>query len=408
MPVASLAMFSSGPGQTFSFSVFVDPIREEMGWSQTMIASLYTAGSLTASAGLLVVGRLLDRFGARVMLTAVGLAFGLGALWMSRVNSLVDLYLGFTLMRLLGQGSLTLISTTVVAIWFIRLRGRIMAINSLGAVISQAVFPLLIILLISHLDWRTTWVVLALIIWTMTVLPAIVLVRRSPESIGVLPDGETRDVPVEATDSALQHPGEVNLSLKEAMKTRAFWLLLFASSSQALISTALVFNNESLITSKGLEAGVAASIFTVMAPAALVGTFLAGFLLDKYPNRYVLAMAQGLLVAPMLWSFLIAQTWQALIYGGMLGLSGGFFLTSAYVIWPNYYGRSEIGSIRGVATTAMVAFAALGPMPFALLFDRYESYTTAMWLFMILPVLCTFAALAAIPPAGRRGSSHPA
>lgn len=407
LPVASLAMFISGPGQTFSFSVFVDPIREEMGWSQTMIASLYTAGSLTASAGLLVVGRLLDRFGARVMLTAVGLAFGLGALWMSRVNSQLDLYLGFTLMRLLGQGSLTLISTTVVAIWFIRLRGRIMAINSLGAVISQAVFPLLILLLISHFDWRTTWVVLALIIWAMTVLPAIVLVRRSPESIGLLPDGEVGDVPTKATDGAPQRSGEINLSLRDAMRTRAFWLLLFAGSSQALISTALIFNNESLITSKGLDAGVAASIFTVMAPTALVGTFLAGFLLDKYPNRYVLAVAQVLLVAPMLWSFYMAEAWQALVYGGMLGLSGGFFITTTYVIWPNYYGRSELGSIRGVATTAMVAFAALGPMPFAFLFDRYESYTMAMWLFMILPVLCMFAALAAIPPA-RRGGSHTA
>ncbi|MFC1935589.1 MFS transporter [Chloroflexota bacterium] len=206
LSVASLAMFISGPGQTYSFSVFVNPIREEMGWSQTMIASLYTAGSLTASAGLLVVGRLLDRFGARVVLTAVGLAFGLGALWMSRINSQGDLYLGFTIMRLLGQGSLTLISTMVVAIWFIRLRGRVMAINSLGAVISQAVFPPLIFLLISHVDWRSTWIVLALLIWAMTVLPAIVLVRRSPESIGLLPDGEGVDVPAEATDGAPQHP----------------------------------------------------------------------------------------------------------------------------------------------------------------------------------------------------------
>ena len=378
LPVASLAMFISGPGQTYSFSVFVDPIREEMGWSQTMIASLYTAGSLTASAGLLVVGRLLDRFGARVVLTAVGLTFGLGALWMSRVNSQGDLYLGFTVMRLLGQGSLTLISTTVVAIWFIRLRGRVMAINSLGAVISQAVFPPLIFLLISHVGWRSTWVVLALFIWVMTVLPAIVLVRRSPESIGLLPDGEAGDVPAEAADGAPQHPGEVNLSLREAMMTRSFWLLLFAGSSQSLIGTALVFNNDSLITSKGLDAGVAASIFTAMAPTALAGTFLSGFLLDRYPNRYVLALAQGLLVVPMLWSFLIAQAWQALIYGGMLGLAGGFFITTTSVIWPNYYGRSEIGSIRGVATTAMVAFAALGPMPFAFLFDRYGSYATAM------------------------------
>ena len=397
-------MFISGPGQTYSFSVFIDPIRQEMGWSQTMIAGLYTAGSLTASTGLLVVGRLLDKFGSRIMLTTIGLLFGLSALWMSKVDSQTDLYLGFTAMRRLGHGSLPLISTTLIAIWFVRLRGRVMALNSLGSVMSQAILPVLIIVLITNFDWRTTWIILALLVWAMTVLPAIILVRRSPESLGLLPDGAVKLANTVKGNNTAQRTKEINLSLQEACRTVSFWLLLFAGSSHSLITTALAFNNESFMASKGLDASVAASIFTAMAATSLIGTFIAGFLLDKYPNRHVLAFGQALLLIPMFLSYIITQAWHALVYGGMLGLASAFLMTSSTVIWPNYYGRKEIGSIRGVASMSMVASAALGPMPFAFLFDRYGSYDVAMGLFLILPALCMIAALFAVPPSDQHGT----
>ena len=109
IPVAGLAMFISGPGQTFAFSVFVGPMRTELGLSQTAFAGLYTAGSLTAAASMVLVGRLMDWLGARVMLVGVGICFGLAALWMSTVNNQLELYLGITMMRMLGQGALTLV-----------------------------------------------------------------------------------------------------------------------------------------------------------------------------------------------------------------------------------------------------------------------------------------------------------
>jgi MFS family permease len=72
-----LAVFVSSPGQTYVVSVFVGPIERDTGWSRTLISGLYTAGSLTAAAAILLVGRLMDRFGARATLTGAGLALGL-------------------------------------------------------------------------------------------------------------------------------------------------------------------------------------------------------------------------------------------------------------------------------------------------------------------------------------------
>ena len=404
LAVSSAAGFMSGPGQTYGVSVFVDPIIDDLGLSRTMVAGLYTAGSLTAATTMVVVGRLLDRYGARVMLAVVAILFGFAAIGMSNVQHVFHLYLGFAAIRTLGQGSLSLISTTLVATWFIRKRGKVTAVYHLGMAASQAAFPPLIYLLISGYGWRNAWVALGFIIWAVVVLPSLILVRRSPEAVGLLPDGDSASAAAGAGRRA--RFVETNFSLREALATRSFWLLVFAGSSQSLISTALVFHHVSVMSSRGLDAGVAASILSVIAPLALVGAFIAGFLADRLPNRYLLVAGQGLLCLAMLLTLVISQAWQGFIYGGMLGLMGGLLMTTNSVIWPNYYGRTSLGSIRGVVTTSMVGFAALGPLPFGFLFDLTDSYTLAILVFMALPVACGIAALVAYPPQRRRATAE--
>jgi MFS family permease len=389
----------SGPGQTYGVSVFINPIIEDMGWSRTTVAGLYTAGSLTAATTMVFVGRLLDKYGARVMLMIIGTLFGFALIGMSAVSEPIHLYAGFVAIRTLGQGSMGLVSTTLVAIWFVRLRGRAMALYSLGQAASQAVFPLLIHILTSSVEWRGAWIILAFMAWGVVILPAMVLVRRSPESVGLLPDGDSiaiRETPSQR--SAHRVSAEVNWTLIEVFRTRASWLLIFAGSSQSLISTALVFHHVSVMGSRGLDPGVAASVLSVLAPLSLVGMFLGGFLSDKIPNRYLLAVGQAILAVAMLWVLVISQNWQAFVYGGMLGLAGGLLMITNDVIWANYFGRRNLGRIRGVVFTSMVAFAALGPLPFGILFDLTANYTSAVLVFLALPVLCAAAALLAAPP----------
>ena len=397
--VAGSAGFMSGPGQTYGVSVFINPIIEDTGWSRTTVAGLYTAGSLTAATTMVFVGRLLDKYGARVMLMVIGTLFGFALIGMSAVSEPIHLYAGFAAIRTLGQGSMTLVSTTLVAIWFVRLRGRVMALYSLGLAASQAVFPPLIHILTSSVEWRGAWIILAFMAWGVVILPAMVLVRRSPESVGLLPDGDSiaiREAPSQRSPHRVS--AEVNWTLMEVFHTRAFWLLIFAGSSQSLISTALVFHHVSVMGSRGLDPGVAASVLSVLAPLSLVGMFLGGFLSDKIPNRYLLAVGQAILAVAMLWILVISQNWQAFVYGGMLGLAGGLLMTTNAVIWANYFGRRNLGSIRGVVFTSMVAFAALGPLPFGILFDLTANYTSAVLVFLALPVLCAAAALLAPPP----------
>lgn len=394
--VASAALFVSGPGQTYSVSIFVDSIIDDLGTTRTVVSGLYTAGSLTGAIALILVGRLLDRFGARIVLVGVAVLFGFATMLMSQVDNPAELYLGFAAIRALGQGSMMLAGTTLVALWFVRMRGRAMALATMGAVASQAGFPPLVNFLIDRLDWRDAWIALAILIWAS--IPVLLLARRSPESLGLRPDGG-RPATSSETSPLIPglNPGE-DFTLSEAMRTRSFWLLLFASIPHPLIMTALVFHMVSLVDSKGLDAGLAAPVLSAMALVSLGGTFLAGYLSEKVPNRYIVSASQALLAASMVWVLVIDAPWHALAMGATMGISAGLSMTTNNVIWPNYYGRRNLGVIRGVTTTCMVGFAALGPFPFGLLFDLTDSYTTSILGFLALPIACGFAALRAFPP----------
>jgi sugar phosphate permease len=398
LAVGALAIFISSPGQTFSVSIFVDHIIADLDLSRSTISGLYTAGSLTAGAAVVFVGRLLDRYGARVMLTAICILFGFAAVWMSSVNSALQLYIGFALIRALGQGSLTMVPTTLIATWFIHRRGRATAIGAVGAAIGAAVFPILIHYLIAQGGWRNAWMVLAFIIWGTLLLPAVLLVRRSPEAVGLRPDGRSTVKPEQAGETAVDYTPEFSMTLGQALRTRSFWLLMFAGSAQPFIVTALTFHHVSLLAARGISPAVAASVFSVFAAIQIAGTFAAGFMADRLPNRRVLALGQSLLLATLLWTFVISTPWQAYVYGALLGACGGFLITTMAVIWPNYYGRQHLGSIRGVTTASMVVFAALGPLPFGRVFDLTGSYSTAILIFLALPVACAIAALLARPP----------
>ncbi len=398
LPIAALALFMSGPGQTYTISVFIDPMIAELGWSRTMVSGLYTAGSLTAGAAMVLVGRLLDRYGARVLFTTVTIVFGLAALWMSQVYKPVELYLGLAAVRTLGQGSLMLISTTIISIWFVEKRGKAVAAGMLGMAASQAIFPPITHWLIGNLGWRNAWATLGFALWSVLLLPILLLVRRTPESIGQQPDG-IKESPINPDKiqyaTAVQ---EASFSLHQAMRTRTFWLLLVTGTALPLLTTATFFHHVSLMGSKGINPGVAASVYIAIGPMNMVGNLTAGFMVDKVTNRYLLAAGQLMLAASLVWLLTINSPWQALVYGGIIGFTIGFSSNINTVIWANYFGRRSLGSIRGVSTTSTVISSALGPLPFGLLFDQTGTYSQAILFSLAIPLICTITALLARPP----------
>ena len=400
LTIAGVASFASSPGQTYSFSVFLEHFRGDLNLSSTLISTLYLIGTLSASVLIIPIGRALDIFGGRVMLVVAGGAIGAASIWMSQVTGAVGLLIGFLLLRTFGQGALTLIPTAVVSIWFVRRRAKALAIVGLGGAIAGGVFPILSNQLISILDWRGAWVAIAFIVWGLVIIPAWIFVRRTPESVGLTPDGDTL-VPT-SDGEASQASGEAVFTTRQALRTRAMWLLMLAASAQSMVATGLMFHQISLLGDKGLSSTLAASVFGVTAPAMIVGQFTSGLVASRVSLRYMVTVGQLFITASVAVVFAISAPWHAFIYGAMLGFTVGFLMNSMLAIWPHYYGRKNLGGVRGVAQFANMAASAAGPLPLAVFFDTTGSYSGGLVVFMIVPLVCAVAAFSATRPSPPR------
>ena len=391
--VAALASFVSGPGQTFTFSVFQDSFINDLGLSATAISTLYLFGSLTAAGMIIFIGRSLDRYGPRRMMVVSVVVLGLGALWLSRVHSSWQLFVGFTIMRTMGQGALSLIPATVVSIWFVRKRAMALALMALGGALASGIYPFYGATLIGEFGWRTAWVAIAVTGWVLLIVPAIIFIRTSPESIGLLPDGDTSDGASGDDSKVKESHSEFSWTVREATRSRTLWFLIFAGSAQSLVGTGVAFQQVSIMTSKGMTIGAAAGVFGIMAPTAIAGQFLAGYLAGRYPVRYLIAAGQVGIVAAMIMLLGSSDLWHAYIYGAILGTVMGFLMNLNQVVWPNYFGRRHLGSIRGITNFGTMSAAAIGPLPLALSLDITGSYAVGLIVYMVLPPLCGLAAI---------------
>ena len=399
LAVAGLAVFLSGPAQTYGVSVFIDPMLTEFGWSRSLMASSYSLATLFSAGALFLVGRQLDRVGHRLVLAVTAFGFGGALLLMSVVNQPLMLVVGFTLLRTCGSGVLTLTARTLVPQWFVRRRGRALSLLGLGSTLSLAIIPPVNGFLIELVGWRDAWRIAAAVIW-LVLLPAVaLLVRNRPEEIGQRPDGER---PTATGDGERPAPAgadeEDAWTLRQAMRVRPFWFLVAAGVVPSLVVTGLSFHQVSIFTSRDLPATLAATTFTVESLVGLPMTFLAGWLVDRFPPRFALAGAQAALALGMGVLLFADSPLLALIYAGFRGASMGMFMVAADALWPTYFGRRYLGSIRGMTFAVGIVGAAIGPLPFGFIFDAFGRYDYTIAGLLVLPVVATMLVLRATPP----------
>lgn len=384
--VCTAVAFSTGPGQTQIVGVFIDPIIADLGVSRTLISTLYLAGTGVSALTVLVVGRLTDRFGGRRMLVAVALAFGSACVGMGLVQEPVTLALGFAGLRALGQGSLSIIATLLVAQWFVRYRGRAMAIVWLGLSTAGAVLPPTALFLIERAGWRWAYVALGLMVWLLIIPAALVVVRNRPEDIGLRPDG----VAAPATDTGEESTErELFVSRRgSVLRTRQFWWLAIPLSAPAFVSTLLLFHQTALFAERGLSATVAAGVFPAFAASAACANGIAGYLADRFGPKRVLLLALGVFIIAMFVVQLISTPLAAVGYAGVLGMAVGMQPVLFGVSWAHYYGRQGLGAVQGPAAMVMTSGAALAPLPLASLEQLFGSYGPALSLLALVPAAC--------------------
>jgi MFS family permease len=395
LAIAALAVFLSGPGQTYGVSAFVDPMLADLGWSRSLFSTAYSIGTLASAGALVYVGRQIDRAGNRVILSLAALLFGTALMTLSAATGAATLLVGFALLRTFGSGVLTLGARTLVPRWFHSRNGRAFSILGIAGMASQAVVPPFNELMIGRFGWESAWRINALIIWAVMLPVAAIFVRNRPEDLGQHPDGIP---PVVADTAAPVAVVEHGPTLKEAWRTSAFWALIGTGIVPALVVTGLSFNQVAILTDRGLPSSLAATTFAVDAAVALPVTLLAGWFVDRYPVRYALAAGQLFLAVAMLVLLVADAPALALLYAACRGVAGGFWTVAADVAWPAYFGRKHLGSIRGFGFATGVAGAAIGPIPFGLAYDLLDGYRPAIAGLLVLPVVAMLAVVRARPP----------
>jgi MFS family permease len=397
--IGGIALFLSASAQTYGFSVFIDPMLAEFGWSRSLISSAYTVATLVSAGVVFLGGGLIDRFGHRRVMTVTTLVYAASLVLMGSVINPFSLVLVFTLLRATGASLLSLTARTLVAQWFVRRRGRAVSLVNLGKMLGMAAVPAGNALLISHLGWRDAWRMNAVLVATLVPL-ALLFVHSRPEDLGQFPDG-ARPEPGHDASGAPLSGDDGSWTLKQAMRTRAMWLLLSAGVVPAMVTNGLSFHQISILTERGLSSTAAATTFAVESAVALPMTLLAGWLADRFGPRYVLGLGQMALAATLVWLAFVASAEMAIVFGVLRGVTTGIWILATEVAWPTYFGRRHLGSIVGMSFAVSFVGAAIGPLPFGLIYDAFGDYDYAIWGLAVLPAMTTWAALLATPPAPR-------
>lgn len=386
--LCAITLGMTAPGQTAGVSVFIDPMMAGLDLTRSQVSAAYLVGTLTGAWTMPAFGRLLDRRGMRFSLTAVSIAFAAVLAAMAGVTGLVTMALGFLGIRMLGQGALSLLSTTAVAHWFDRRRGQAVGYSAAGGQAIMTVAPLALAGAIAWLGWRGAWVLAGLVVGIVCVGIARFAMHDHPTDLGEHVDGVT---PTEAEPARPVW----GVTRSEAIRAPMFWALAGGVVATGLIGTALSFHQVSILGEQGLTPLEAAANFIPQTGAGLAATLATGMLVDRVRPRLVLALSMASLAAAIVVLPWVSPGVMAGLYGAAFGAAGGSARALEAAALPRLFGTRHLGSIRGVAMTLTVVGTAVAPFLVSLGRDLTGSYIPVLRLLLVLPVAVVVVGLVA-------------
>lgn len=393
-------------------SIFLKPLTTDLGVSRGVFSLLRSGEGIIAACVAPLVGTLVDRYGGRwLMVIGTGIV-AVGYFLLSHVDTFAE-FAGIRL-ALVTLGDVMMgymVVNVIIAQWFVRYRGRAMAVSSMGVGFAKVCMPVVAASLILWLGWRQTWLAFGLITLALLVVPALLLVRRSPESMGLLPDGvpqpldadgqTPKKTTVRAADSGEQ---EVEWTRAEAARTTAFWLLVITFGISSIGVTGLNLHVYSYVTDLGYSGVVAAIVMSIIASMQLASPLAWGLLAERIGTRYAATLRfviQGIgLAVAILTGNLFCLYAGFLLYG--VGLGGNMVLPD--ILWADYFGRRSLGKIRGLGLLISHFLAAVGPPFFGFLFDNTGGYGLSFAIFGGVLVISAFLSLLLKPPLKYNGA----
>jgi len=380
---------------------FLKPMSEEFGVSRGEFSTvtLFRLGALPL---IPFLGVLADRkSGPRRLLVIGSLVAGCILIAVSFSQNIWHFFLGYGLLfsvAVFGIGG-QLVGPAVLAKWFVRKRGRVMAISAIGISGGGLIIAPLAGWLVSEYGWRFAWVALG-IIMILSIGPISALfMHRQPEDIGLLPDGVDPEAEnIEGGQGSRWADSEYSWTRREALRTKALWVLLGVQTMGGIALMPTLLHQVAYIEDKGFSGSTAAIIATTLATFAIIGKLVYGYFSERYSIQWVVAAC--LIPAGLsLLILVIADSLNMLYaYAVLHGLSMGGWAPLMNVAWAVYFGRKHLGAIRGVVTPVGNIVGAVSPIFAGLMWDLRGSYDLPFTIFALSWVVGGLLMVLAKPP----------
>ena len=383
--IAALAMVGTLPGRTQGLGLITEPLLRDLQLDRVAFARINLWATLIGALFSLGVGRLIDRFGSRVVLTVVTVLLAFVVFGMSATRGVVAIAILITLTRGFGQSALSVVSITMVGQWFVRRLNLAMAVYTVALSIGfMLAFPLIGAIVLSN-GWRTAWWIIGLALLVGLAPLALLLVRRSPEACAIEPDGKAIDLGDESP---------ADYTLREAIATPSFWVFGVSSAVYGLIASGIALFNESILAERRFDPATYHRSLIIVALTSLVGNFLGGWIASQWKMNRLLALAMVLLAASLFALPHVSTQLHVAIYAAVMGLAGGFVIVIFFSFWSAAFGRTHLGKIQGAAQAMTVIASAVGPLVLAETVSRTGSYASIFYLLtalvMVLALLAWF------------------
>ena len=396
------------PGQTMGVGVFTEFLINGTGLSRLQLSFTYMIGTILSSIIVTFSGRIVDRFGTRLIMVVASIGLGSAMLLLSSTISIIHLVskhlpglslsfisIGvlifiFLWLRYFGQGIMTMVSRISISKWFEARRGFATGISGVVVSFSFSGSPLLVNLMIDRQGWTQTAVYLALVCGFGMALIGWLFYRDNPEECGLEMDGKRQ---VKETSDSASH--DRSSTLKEAMKSYNFWVFNLGLCSYSLIITGITFHISSIGQLEGLTRMESFSIFLPMSVFSLITHFLSGWISDRISLKYLLMIMMAATGIGLLGFLNFGMLWARIAIMVNLGIMGGLFGCLSVVAWPRFFGRKHLGAISGLNMGFMVFASAIGPPIFGVAEDLSGSYQPSFLICIVISIVLFIASLKA-------------
>jgi len=384
----------------YGFTAFMEPLVAEFGWSYAQVSLATSLRGLEMGLFAPIVGILVDRFGTK-MVTLLGIIIvGLGMIILSQTNSLPTFYAAFLLLGFGAGGCTSVVIMTAVANWFNKKVSLALGLAAAGFGSGGLLVPL-IVWMIDHLQWRSTYLILGLCAWAIGI-PISFIFRSRPEKYGYLPDGEKAETPPAAESEDRPRNESANktddITFRKAAANPSFWYLNLSEAIRMLIVVSIITHVMPYLESLGIPRSMAGLVAGGLAVFSVIGRIGFGYLGDLYDKRYVMAASYALMtVGLVVFAGFIRGPISLFIFLILFapGFGGGMIMRGSLL--REYFGTFSYGKILGVTMGIGSVAAIIGPTLAGWIYDTVGSYQS-LWLAYIFLILAAIVLVSRIKP----------